>query len=359
MYKEFKIKNFRCFEDFEIKNLKRINLFAGKNNVGKTALLEALFIHAGGFNPELLIRVNTFRGIETIKVDLYDKSVFSLNFLFLNFDTLKKIHLKSKDSKNKVREVSIDIPDRIENIKEFQDLIGQYTELVSKGEIKIVRLKSKEKDKEKTSYLAFTPKGLQFIPFPPPQPSFPAIFLPSKLKLPHSETAERFSKLAQRKEENLVVEILQIVEPSLKSLLILSPSSIPMLYGDIGDSRIPLPLMGEGMVKLTELVLSIASAQNGIVLIDEFENGIHYSALVDVWKAVMESAEKFNCQIFATTHSFECIKAAHRAFSEMYPEQKDYDFSFYRLEKVDNKIVAKHYDREALEGAIDIGLEVR
>ncbi len=359
MYKEFKIKNFRCFEDFEIKNLKRINLFAGKNNVGKTALLESLFIHSGGYNTELLIRVNTFRGIEIIKVDPYDKSVFSLDFLFLNFDTSRKIELKSKDSENIVREVSIDIPDRIENIKEFQDLIGQYIDLASKGEIKIVRLIAKEEDKERISFLVFTPKGLQFIPFPPPQPSFPTVFLPSKLRLPYAETAERFSKLAQRREENLVVEILQIIEPSLKSLLILSSGGIPMLYGEVGDSRIPLSLMGEGMVKLTELVLSIARAQNGIVLIDEFENGIHYSVLVDLWKVVMKSAEKFNCQIFATTHSFECIKAAHIAFSEMYPEQNDYDFSFYRLEKVDNKIVAKHYDRDALAVTLDIGLEVR
>ncbi len=99
--------------------------------------------------------------------------------------------------------------------------------------------------------------------------------------------------------------------------------------------------------------------KNGIVLIDEFENSIHYSALIDVWKAVFRSAEEFNCQIFATTHSSECVKAAHIAFSEMYPEKEDYDFSFYRLEKFDGKIVAKHYKREALEGAIDLGLEVR
>jgi AAA15 family ATPase/GTPase len=349
MYRKFNVKNFRCFEDFEIKNLKRINLFAGKNNVGKTALLEALFVHAGGYDPELLIR----------KVDPHDKSIFPLDFLFHNFDTSRKIELKSEDSENRVREVLIDIPNRIENTKEFQDLVDQYIQSESRGEIKIVRLISKEEGKEKISFLAFTPKGLQFIPFPPPQPSFPAVFLSSKLRLPYPETAERFSKLAQRRKESLVVEILQIIEPSLKSLLILSLGGLPMLYGDVGDSRIPLPLMGEGMVKLTDLVLSIATAQNGIVLIDEIENGIHYSVLVDVWKAVIKSAEMFNCQVFATTHSFECIKAAHRAFSEMYPEQNDYDFSFYRLEKVDNKIVAKHYDREALEGAIDIGLEVR
>lgn len=45
------IKNFRGFEDLEVKGLKRVNLFAGRNNSGKTSLLEAVFLLGGPNNP--------------------------------------------------------------------------------------------------------------------------------------------------------------------------------------------------------------------------------------------------------------------------------------------------------------------
>lgn len=69
MYKSFEIRNFRCFPRLTLAHLERINLIAGVNNIGKTALLEALFLHCGAYNPELTLRLNTFRGIDTVKVE--------------------------------------------------------------------------------------------------------------------------------------------------------------------------------------------------------------------------------------------------------------------------------------------------
>jgi AAA15 family ATPase/GTPase len=68
MYKSFEIKNFRGFKELKIENLKRLNLIAGKNNAGKTAILEALFIHCGVLNPELVPVVNAIRGYDIIKL---------------------------------------------------------------------------------------------------------------------------------------------------------------------------------------------------------------------------------------------------------------------------------------------------
>ena len=64
MYRSFSIKNFRCFDELTVEGMGRINLIAGKNNVGKTALLEALWVHGGAPNPELAVRVEAFRGLE-------------------------------------------------------------------------------------------------------------------------------------------------------------------------------------------------------------------------------------------------------------------------------------------------------
>jgi len=102
-------------------------------------------------------------------------------------------------------------------------------------------------------------------------------------------------------------------------------------------------------------VLAIGNAQNGVVLVDEIENGLHHSTLPNVWQAIGEVARQFKTQVFATTHSLECITAAHQAFSA----SERYDFRLHRLECTDETIRAVTYDQESLAAAIKTGLEVR
>ena len=103
-----------------------------------------------------------------------------------------------------------------------------------------------------------------------------------------------------------------------------------MLHGDIGfDRLLPLPLMGDGLGRLASLLLGIASAEGGMVLIDEIENGLHHGTMHKVWKLIDDAARRFNVQVFATTHSRECVTAAYRAFSET----MDKPFQLHRLER--------------------------
>src|SRR5260370_23628112 len=63
MFKHFAIQNFRCFAGLHLKQLERVNLIAGKNNTGKTALVEAIHLHANPANWQLPIEINKTRGI--------------------------------------------------------------------------------------------------------------------------------------------------------------------------------------------------------------------------------------------------------------------------------------------------------
>ena len=130
-----------------------------------------------------------------------------------------------------------------------------------------------------------------------------------------------------------------------------------MIHGDVGLRRlVPLADMGGGIVGLTNLLLAITQAENGMVLADEIENGLHHSVMEKVWKAIGDTAREFDVQVFATTHNDECIRAALGAYKA---EQADDLFRFYRLERIKGEIRALIYDQEALNGALDIGLEVR
>jgi len=107
--------------------------------------------------------------------------------------------------------------------------------------------------------------------------------------------------------------------------------------------------------KLAGFILLISHSANGVVLIDEIENGFHHSVMVNVWKAIGMAAREFNTQIFATTHNMECIRAAHEAFSESDPD----DFRLHRLEEIDGDIQVKTINHEIMDTVIDRNLEIR
>jgi AAA15 family ATPase/GTPase len=93
-----------------------------------------------------------------------------------------------------------------------------------------------------------------------------------------------------------LIKIVKIIEPRLISLSSIAQLNYSLIHGDIGLSRkIPIPYMGEGISKLLSYILAIMTTQNGIVLIDEIENGLHYSVLPDIWKAMLIAAKSSNC----------------------------------------------------------------
>ncbi|MBC7362505.1 MAG: AAA family ATPase [Candidatus Aminicenantes bacterium] len=367
MYKSLKINNFRCFESFSIDKLARINLIVGKNNVGKTALLEALFLHCGAYNPELAFRVNAFRGIESIKVELTGWAETPWDSLFYNFDSNRVIEITGENSTSGTKKLKIKIPRKPAELKRISYFLSKHEPKIKEEAdvyksglwqvetAKILEFTFEQKNTIRTSYLILDQRGARIFPFPVPPP-FPAFFQASKIKIPFKEEAERFGKLELNGKQNLLLDVLKIIEPRLKRLLILVMGGEPIIHGDLGESQpIPLPLMGEGMVKLTNIILHIANASNGVVLIDEIDNGLHHSVLKSVWKAIAEAAHAFNTQIFASTHSMDCIIAAHEAFSE----SKAYDFRLHRLEWREGKIITISYDKKILDAAINSELEVR
>ncbi len=65
MLKRLQIRNFRGFNALKIDQLSGINLIVGKNNSGKTSLLEAIFLLSGAGNAQMAINDNVIRGLES------------------------------------------------------------------------------------------------------------------------------------------------------------------------------------------------------------------------------------------------------------------------------------------------------
>ena len=187
------------------------------------------------------------------------------------------------------------------------------------------------------------------------RPAFPfsSTILLSQITSIHQVNAMQLGVLRKQKKGQVLLEALQAIEPRLQSIEDNSSSGAPMVWGDVGlPELVPLSAMGEGMTRIARLVLAISATPDGLILVDEIESGLHHSVLPKVWKVVDTTAKQFNTQVFATTHSFECIEAAHEALGTD-------GFLLHRLEAngTENRCVT--YEPEEIDVALRHNLEIR
>jgi hypothetical protein len=353
------LRRFRCFRELrfgsEEQPLGRVNLIAGKNNTGKTALLEAIFLTLGPNNPELTLRVHALRGIQQIATEE------SWRWLFWDRNTDHEIELTTVTDTGEERRLLLRLEEAA-RARLATDGDGKATETRRAGSLTTATLKElvleyKDTAGQHGSSRAFvTEKGdiewerASLAPYPL------GIFLTVRARRPH-EDVEGFSRLEEEGREQPVLEALRRLDPRLSRLAVLvTRGGVPMIYGDIGLKHlVPLPLMGEGMVRLLSILVAILRAPGGTLLLDEAENGLHYSVMKDVWLAIAQAARQADVQVFATTHSWECIEAAHRAFKESGP----YEFRYHRLDRRGEDIVVKTLDERMLDAVERSDLEVR
>jgi hypothetical protein len=359
MFTHFVVKNFRCFTGVHLQHLNRVNLISGKNNTGKTALLEAIHLHNNPANCCLAVVINKQRGIGDPGKAFTDV----VGWLFYGKHSEGGLEISSWDEKGISRTLSMYLLDAATTLERFPEAAKLLAEgfredyAYSATPRLILRY---EQPGEPPRFSVGVPgpaaaAGLAWVSAHIPW-SLPSIYLGSGM--PSSEQdVKYFGELEAAKRQAEILPALQILESRLQKLSLVPLAGESVLHGDIdGLPRlVPVPFMGEGMRRVLSIVLAIANAPGGVVLIDEIENGLHYSVQVDVWKAIARAARDANVQVFATTHSWECIEAAHHAFKEAGP----YEFRYYRLDRRDAEITVKSLDERMLDTVEKSDLEVR
>ena len=355
MFKNLRIQNFRAFGDLEIPRLGRINLVTGKNNSGKTSLLEALFLlcSAAG-NPQVALNANRFRGIdfeEGLAVwETFWKPIFT-DFDIARIVQIEGFHescgpLTLNIATEHERLTKVEVP--VDNLSRTLE-----AEFLNKSSLRF-SFKKGSGEEWMDGWIRLAGKNFQIETSSVSTSSLPfrAVFVSSRTGN-LQEDAMRLGQLRQQKQGELVVSALRIVESRLQSVEVNSASGVPMIWGDIGlPELVPLPMMGEGMTRIARLVLAISDAPGGVVLVDEVENGLHHSALSKVWGAIDEAARQFNTQVVASTHSFECMEAAHQSLGAE-------DFLVHRLENIDGAIRCVTLGPDEIEATFKYNLEMR
>jgi predicted ATP-dependent endonuclease of OLD family len=348
MLTDLEIHRFKGINTLKMTGFKRVNLLVGKNNCGKTTVLEALML---AFYPHhrMLFGLNLHRQISSENPNLW----FSAFHKYLTDEPIS-IRVVRDNSEGKHVGLLIikkehepvaalnfsrvsGLPEDVEQYKSpYQDGLGFHYSYSLNDE-----------PARSMSTVVFpngATQGSEVI-----RQKFSVGYLPAGLPL-SQVVVQEFGDLMKQRREPFLYAVLKKLEPEFKQLFVADG----LLYAEVGEERYPVNQMGDGFFKTIVIILSIFQAENGVLLIDELENGLHYSSLDILWTAIFEASKTFNTQIIATTHSQECIASFARA-----AEVERDDRRVFRLTKKKTETWVTPYNQETVQAAFEAELEVR
>jgi AAA15 family ATPase/GTPase len=386
MLKSLVIKNFRSLADFEVAKLGRVNLIVGKNNSGKSSVLEALRIYAGNGQRALLETISAEHGEkyrlkeneqaepDTIlpfqefftdrKFPVDDETVIQIGREAVGENVLRIQHVFLAETEETVTdltgETSIRVRRRPVPKSEAPDLSREVAQalMISKGEKKYQQILL-DSQSQRLRSLMFDPVN-----------AIPCSVIPTQFVSP-DELADEWDKIALTEHEQVVKQAMRIIAPEFENLTFVRNEEGRMGYrttfqrsAKVKMTNLPRPVslnsLGDGMLRVLQLALKIYPAKGGFLLIDEFENGLHYSVQEKIWALLFEMAEKLDIQVFATTHSWDCIES----FSKVAIDRKDIDGVLFRVGKSvrdsdRGRVISTVFDEEALYSITQSDVEVR
>ena len=322
MLDSLQIRNFRCFEDLKIESLGRVNLIVGKNSVGKTSLLEAIYFFSNHGRLKAVESILRNRGEALI-----DSNESTLNISYYNTNP-KGVLSQLADT-------------FVGNIDHTIGYSFPAKESDDRGLLKDWQIAIRAKQK-KYNY------------------SFITSQMDSEELL-----AENWDQLLLNSEEEEVLKILRIIHPDLLRVAFIDSKETDhrqrvAIVKFKGDSKaVPLRSLGEGMVRLLQVFTNAMQAKGGYLLIDEFENGLHYSIQEEVWDKLFKLAKELNIQVFATTHSQDTVKAFSKIALDSPEEGRLISLGRNEWDKENPKISALVYNEDEIRVISETGMDVR
>ncbi|HKV38230.1 MAG TPA: ATP-binding protein [Blastocatellia bacterium] len=324
MISSIQVEGYRGFERFEMTNLGRLNLLVGRNNSGKTALLEALYLLTSRGDPAALWSVlgrrgerlpgrhglgypgqefdvcHLFRGHE-IHVGL-EFTLSARNETPERYLTLSITRLSSEERKQLLgasAAAGVILPPPVLQIKGHPLPPVPILELSQAGGI-LGGVQTDALDSRRISRRASEEFSAQFI-------------TPESLET--GDLLNLWDNIALTPDESLVLRALRCLDTNIERVAAQfaqryfgPPSRAGFIVKLRGiEQPIPIGSMGDGMWRMLAIAIAITQCKGGVLLVDEIDTGLHYTVMSDMWRLISGAAKELDVQVFATTHSFDCI----------------------------------------------------
>ena len=285
MVHKISIQNFRCFENSDFEDFKQINLITGKNNVGKTALLEAINL---GLTP---LKINHIQHLRMDNTEFYKPRTALSNNLTSVYNSLyfntTILNLSISVNENKLEIVKDKLIQNEYNPRLLTAHVNNklYYSIDSKLDVNIL---DKSIEFKENNYLSFT----------------------KHLTVRCTDCLDLFSKLIEKRRKSEIIKLLQVIDPFIEDIELTSIPKLGFQLARKNENFLPLGMFGDAVQRMLNLALVILDFdKEGVLLIDEIENGIHYLNQEAFWEAIFKIAQNTKIQIFATTHSLDMICA--------------------------------------------------
>lgn len=310
------IANFRGFGRLELHGLQSVNLIVGENNVGKTSLLEAITaVAAPGMVEKLpgLFRANTGQ-------------VIGRYFKWLLADGASGCEI-SAETGDGTRGTDLSNGEVLRNPQD-------YYKTEKFGDVTVGR-RSTGSTMMKVRVISVQHRA------------------------PDSLVAQFADAVRSPESERLMEHLLRRVDSRIRTVRLDYADQDPFISVDIGLSeRVPLPQAGQGIYRMVAILSDLLGQRPHVCLIDEIENGIHHTALREIWKGIAEISSALGIQVFATTHSRECLEAANRVFFEE-DQAGQWDFAVIQLMRVRGQVMGKVLSEARVDAALENDIELR
>ncbi len=359
------IQGFRGIDELEIPRLGRVTLFAGKNGVGKTTLLDAIRIYAARGSYSVLTNILGDHEELTDHEDEDGRKTPGHNWeaLFYGRDLSSETVISIgtvDDSQHDNIEIST-----VTGIDEANQL-SLLPDYFSGDRLRMLSIKLSNK---KRLFPMFRPDNYPSSmwrhrlrasedEFPPDIPC--ASLGPGVLS--NASMAQFWDEVALTDHETRAVQALQLVlGDAVQRVAVVGDdrrsSAGRRAIVRIGkqDRPVPLKSLGDGAVRIFGVAIGLANSQGGFLVIDEAENGIHHSVQRDFWTMVLRTAYENNVQVFATTHGWDCVTG----FAKAAVDVAEVDGALVRMYRKNGQVQAVEYSERELNIAAEQGIEVR
>ena len=347
MLEKVEISHFRCFPELKVSNFKQINLIGGKNNSGKTTLLEALFLLTSSTAlAALVLKENRRESIEILKQ--MPESAWTGFFHYQ--DIAQPIRIAGQNDDRSSREIEIRVESSFRNIfpkqlveeEKIQELV-HFLSARSKISAFTLTTPVSSQESNETALVAHREGILNVSGKDLPD----SVMLPSGSRTDTSDLTRAFDQARLDNRDAEVLKLCQVLDASIEKIESFFIGAPNLYLTCHGQPRLPLSLFGDAINRVADIALKIINSKYQVVFIDEIENGLHYTIQKRFWEAIFDLCKELNIQIFATTHSLEMISAFAQAGLEKEPDK----FAYFELARQapTNKIVAIYRDLETLD----------